>query len=440
MRYLLVLNNNRGKLTSKLDLEYLFDYLLEFPDTVSINMLEIMGKNEEYLTKLFLRKFGKLPENIIFNENLTRIDKIGIPSSIKINIIMDNIHNKGTIKTRRLANLKKVSRIISPSAYCFWKHLLTTVPIYLFPRAWVFPCEINPNPINKILVSGRLRKKLYPFRQKMYEISRTHPGVIYLPVNFGYVIKKDSPRYIYGEKYIKELNKYLICFTCDACVVRPYIVAKHFEIMSAGSLLLAGNPNTRPYFEKLGFVDGVHYIAVTPTNIMEKINYVLDPANRVVIDRIRKNGYEMVRSKHFYKYRATLLRKILESDPLNPSNTSDFIKETDGIAKTIYYRENYQLAEEPGVEPIINPAVKLGVESDAELSVDSGVDPAVELSVEPAVDSIVDPVVELSVEAAVKPDIDTASIPIDATIRIQENMTKNTNTIVLANIITENHK
>ena len=258
---------------------------------------------------------------------------INVPKEIKINIIIDDLHHQGLLKQNKLIGLSKVSRIISTYGYTFNKYYPKICPVYWFPHAGTFDLGFNDNPVNKIIISGRLNKDIYPFRQYIVNLSNKNIFLQRLGVNCRYEIKTDSHNLIYGERYIRILNNYLACFTCDASASRPYIVAKHFEILLSGSLLLAGNPNTKPYFEKLGFIDGVHYISATMTNIMEKIEFIKNPLNREIIDKIRMNGYELAKQKHTYLQRANYIVNILED------NNDNIIQYDDGISGSIYYME-----------------------------------------------------------------------------------------------------
>ncbi|XWV26181.1 hypothetical protein QJ857_gp0897 [Tupanvirus soda lake] len=332
MLNLVVLNNNKGIRTTKLHFYKLFECLASMQYFVIVQFSEISSKTEIEMKEIFLKLFGKLPDNIVFFEHLTEMHEMKIPSEIKINVIVDDLHHGGDIKKNRILSLTKVSRILSTYGYSFSKYYSTNVPVYFFPHSVAFDIKFNETPINKILVSGRLNPSIYPFRNHVVKLSKKNKFLQYLPVNCNYEIYKDSPDLLYGQKYVEKLSDYLACFTCDASIDRPYIVAKHFEILSSGSLLLAGNPNTKNYFEKLGFIDGMHYISVTIDNINEKIAYITNPINRETINKIRKNGYDLVREKHTFRNRANYLKDILE-------NSTNVIRQNDGMCGGAYFME-----------------------------------------------------------------------------------------------------
>jgi hypothetical protein len=225
--------------------------------------------------------------------------------------------------------LNKVSRVFSSYGYCFHKYYDTKTPIYYFPHCAAFDVSFNENPKTQVLVTGRLNKNIYPFRDYAWYLSKKNTNIHYLPVNTRYTINVHDDNLIYGQKYIDNLSQYLACFTCDASENRPYIVAKHFEILSSGSLLLAGNINTKKYFEKLGFRDGIHYIAIEPSNFLEMVKYITDPKNLEKINEIRKNGYQFVKEYHHYKNRIEYLKKIFNEEEIGCND--------DGINNSVYH-------------------------------------------------------------------------------------------------------
>ena len=173
--------------------------------------------------------------------------------------------------------------------------------------------EFNENPINKILITGRLNKRVYPNRQIIYDLSKKYKYIKYLKPNIGYRIKKNdlNDKMIFGRKFMKVISNYLCGFTCDLIESRPYLVAKHFEIMGSGALLLACNVNTKKQFEKLGFEDMKDYISCTPDNMFEKIQFIIDSKNLSLINKIRKNGYLKTIKNHNYEIRTKFLNDII---------------------------------------------------------------------------------------------------------------------------------
>lgn len=236
-----------------------------------------------------------------------------------------------------LSGLNYKCSLLSPYAYVV-KNTLEN--IYWFPHCIIYDCDFNENPLNKVFISGagiiQKRKKItaYPIRKIMYEKSFTNSNLECMPRKVPYRVSKDidTSKMMFGTNYIKKLNEYLCCFTCEANKERPFILAKFFEILSSGSLLLTINPITKKYFSKFGFIDGKHYISATLENIDAKIEYIVDKKNRQVIDEIRRNGYNLVYKFHTYKNRGDYLGKIIE-------NEKEFIKYNDGIFNKEYKYE-----------------------------------------------------------------------------------------------------
>lgn len=186
--------------------------------------------------------------------------------------------------------------------------------IIFFPHSVKHAININKNPINKILVSGRGRKNpnRYPMRHFMYKKSLKDNRIDYFKPDHGYRENNNNHKFITcGKKYIEKLNNYLCCFCDDMSSISPYLVAKFFEITSSGALLLASLSNTKAYFEKLGFIENINYILLTKDNYDEKISFILDPKNRKKIDEIRTNGYNLCNSYHTSYYRAKQLHNFL---------------------------------------------------------------------------------------------------------------------------------
>lgn len=307
----------------------MIDELINCYSFQKIKISDIQKKSAEEMREFFQERFQKIPSNLIFFENLTEMYTFDFPTEIKINVIMVDLHHGGKIKTNRIKSLKKVSRVLASYGYCFHKYYDTKTPVYYFPHCVAFDTPFNATPINKVLVTGRLNKTIYPFRDYAWYQSKKNKNIHYLPVNCNYKISSHNDNLIYGKKYIENLGQYLACFTCDASETRPYVVAKHFEIMSSGSLLLAGNVNTKNYFDQLGFRDGYHYLSVTPANFLEKVNYITNPENLTKINEIRLNGYQYCRSHHHIKNRIEYLQKIF--------NNEDIELHTNGINQSKYF-------------------------------------------------------------------------------------------------------
>jgi len=66
--------------------------------------------------------------------------------------------------------------------------------------------------------------------------------------------------------------------------------------------------------EKLGFIDNVNYIKCTKNNIMNKINWILNPVNINEVDKIRRNGQNHVFNNHHIMHRVKKMVSIMNHD------------------------------------------------------------------------------------------------------------------------------
>ena len=116
---------------------------------------------------------------------------------------------------------------------------------------------------------------------------------------------------ITGQNYINYLSEYLCCFTCCLTKDTPYIINKFFEIPASGSLLLAYDEWVKDGLKEIGFIDGENYISCNKDNILEKIEWICNDKNRNEVDRIRKNGNDLVKNNHTDECRYKFILSII---------------------------------------------------------------------------------------------------------------------------------
>jgi hypothetical protein len=189
----------------------------------------------------------------------------------------------------------------------YWYHYSSLYSIQkdnliCFPR---FIKEINATDMNmdiipRVLLSGSISRN-YPMRSYLANLG--NPNVDILKRNAG----------IYGKDYLTYLKKYVCCFTCCSNSSTPYIINKFFEIPFTGSLLLAYDEFVKKPLKSLGFIDQENYISCDRENIKQKISWICDIQNREEVNRIRKNGYELVRQKHTDKIRFQDLLNLIDT-------------------------------------------------------------------------------------------------------------------------------
>ncbi len=279
----------------------------------------ILIQNKKNLKQFFLNEYGELPQYLIsFSDFNTLCDiYLEIFDYCKLVVILCDIHHGKSIKNYRKPVIEKATYVLNNYGYLFEKYFPKHKGNIFFPHSIAYKINFNHNPIQKILVSGHSNKEIYPNRHIMIEKSKQNNNIYYHSPDYsGYRISDSDSNKTFGKKYYNLLNKYLCCFTDDANDNRPYIVAKFFEIMGTGSLLLACNKNTKNEFSNLGFIDGVHYISCDTDNIDDKIKFILNSENKDEINKIRYNGYLLVNQKHDYIYRAHEINKLLNNESI----------------------------------------------------------------------------------------------------------------------------
>jgi hypothetical protein len=235
-------------------------------------------------------------------------DKIMEAQFLKM-IYFDDIHQKKSIAIFRRKIINHFDRILATYAYLF-PRVFSDVPKVAEKVVWLphfirdeFWVPYQPDPLPRILLSGTIEPNIYPFRYQVSQMTHNYPIDI-LP-HMGYRKQRHD---IIGHKYIEHLSRYLVGFTC--CSNESYLLAKFFEIPASGALLLAYEAPIREQLQALGFIEGKNYLAVDTHNLRERIQYVLDPKNRPVINQIRQQGYQLVWSKHKMSDRARLIDSI----------------------------------------------------------------------------------------------------------------------------------
>ena len=65
------------------------------------------------------------------------------------------------------------------------------------------------------------------------------------------------------------------------------------------------------WIKKIGFIDGENYISCNKENLIEKIEWICNEQNRNEVDRIRKNGNELVKNNHTDECRYNFILNII---------------------------------------------------------------------------------------------------------------------------------
>jgi hypothetical protein len=257
-----------------------------------------------FRTNTFIKKHY---ENIKKNKKFKKI------------LYLDDLHTSPEINELREldpAFYNLFDLILSSYEYTFKKFFPDcTVPVYWYPHFLnnkFKSIRYNTNPKNEILLSGCISKKVYPMRYNLALLRDKYP--IEILGHPGY--NKRTKHSTVGLRYNQYINKYRYGFTCCSYPETPYIVAKFFEIPGNGALLLAYDKYVKEPLQKLGFIDGENYISVDDDNLEEKMQYVLNEENISEIERIRENGFNLVRNNHMLTNRIDDLIVYLEKHML----------------------------------------------------------------------------------------------------------------------------
>lgn len=246
---------------------------------------------------ILLDNYGKFIEkNINFIKNNKNIKFYIHENDLNKNNSKLNAYNRYMLLRSSLKELENV--YILAYYWYFYKNLydINKTNLIKFPKFVIKNqiLEIKNNVKLKILLSGSISNNYYPIRKYVSELK--HP----------FIDRLNRSANIIGENYINFLSEYLCCFTCCLTKETPYIINKFFEIPASGSLLLAYDEWVKDGLKEIGFIDGENYISCNKDNFIKKIEWICDEKNRNEVDRIRKNGNELVKKNHTdecrYKY------------------------------------------------------------------------------------------------------------------------------------------
>jgi hypothetical protein len=268
--------------------------------------IEEVAKERKPLPDLLRSRFGALPRVVLFREGYPQLldhRQSLLEAGIRIYVLTEDIHSDfyGMSKALRLAD-----GILSPYAPRLAAYYPNHDPSRLswVPHAagpdFVLPIAERPRPM--IFVSGNTDRAHYPFRHAMRQLALRRPDLAAVQRHPGYRSKYDyeSDKRV-GRGYAETIRSYFAAFTDGARYL--YIVAKYFEIPAAGALLVADRA-TAPQLAALGLEDGVHYISVSPDDVEDVVERMLDRRNFPAMDAIRRRGHDLVHERHTVLERA----------------------------------------------------------------------------------------------------------------------------------------
>lgn len=260
------------------------------------------------------RYCGEFPEVILFwgderflCEHDCEVEKL--PASRWF--VSDDLHHHGARDMREKAFML-CDTLLATYAY--------RVPEY-FPRVaearrviWLphsaspdFALPFNVRARNELFLSGAICDA-YPMRQRLNALMESgFPGIVRQPhpgYHCGYQYGNDCR---VGRAFARRIWEHRAAFT--DCTRYQYTLAKHFEIPATGALLVADSAIAEPLAE-LGFVPGFHYLPVSDDNLEDRVRYVLCAEHHAELDRIRRNGHELVLARHRTSHRARLIDEL----------------------------------------------------------------------------------------------------------------------------------
>jgi hypothetical protein len=265
------------------------------------------------LKSVLAERFGELPETILFWEGYDLINARArdlLELDCRKCVFADDLHSwdEGMKRRKRTAYLI-CDTILSAYAYvfdAFFPGLAALRRVVWVPHSAspAFMLAYNEDAENAVLLSGAVNHH-YPLREQMKALYDRRAGAVSYHPHPGYQCTFDYERdERVGAGYARLINRHRAAFTDSPKY--GYVVAKYFEIPATGALLLADAAAREP-LERLGFVEGAHYISISARDMEEKIAYVIDEKNHARIDEIRRAGQKLVWERHKTGDRARLI-------------------------------------------------------------------------------------------------------------------------------------
>lgn len=201
-------------------------------------------------------------------------------------------------------------------------------------RDFLLPLSFDAKD-DAVLLSGEVGQD-YPLRVAARALSRQgeFEGVIRRRTVTTRTSDFSNPRQ-QAKSYAKEIARFHIAIAgCRQFHTYLWLVAKHFEIMAAGTAMLTDIDAAR-YLRPLGLRPGWHYLESTPLQLNETLRHWLAPQQRDTLRLITERGQRVVKSFHMGETRAHSLNEI---------------------ASAIWASKNNVTAQCPGCKSRVDPA------------------------------------------------------------------------------------
>jgi Glycosyl transferases group 1 len=270
------------------------------------------------LRTIFLDKLGEIPDVILFWEQFDTFVHRGrelCRLESQIGVWVDDIHSfNEAVRLNRAAAFVVADKILATYANRFdefYPYIRKGSNLVWLPHAasadFVLPLNMHPEPA--VFLSGAMTSH-YPMRRQMqalYEKGRL-PIVLFEHPGYHCEYEHGNDDRI-GSCYAKRVGRHLAAFTDG--LIYGYLVAKFFEIPATGYLLLA-EKKMADALASQGFTEGVHYISIAPESLAQSIEQTLDGRNREAIDKIRRQGQQLILERHLVEHRAQQIDDLFQ--------------------------------------------------------------------------------------------------------------------------------
>lgn len=176
-------------------------------------------------------------------------------------------------------------------------------PLYHSATHWYFDAfDKAPEKKSIALLSGATDSNYYPLRAAALNLVKTDPKLVEQRRFPGYGTNIDPD--VEARDYANDIASHLLAITGAGMgnTPAPYILAKHFEIAAAGSVIIT-DEFVVPQLKKLGFIENKHFISATPDTLKEVISKWLLPENKEKLIEMGKAAHELAKSRHSNEHR-----------------------------------------------------------------------------------------------------------------------------------------
>lgn len=172
----------------------------------------------------------------------------------------------------------------------------------------------NKEKVPKVFLSGSLNPNWYPLRIKALELlneKNNHLVQHYLHVGYDQQIDPAKQRHDYAAS-MSATKIGLTGAGLGPSLLAPYLVAKHFEIPATGSVMVT-DKFVVPLMKRLGFEEGIHYLASSPETLAIDLANWLLPENTENLEKIGSAGNLLVKEHHSIERRMMEFEAVVYS-------------------------------------------------------------------------------------------------------------------------------